>query len=153
MKIKTLRLVVVSVALLISLTSAISGLSDTLKSGRTPKQLETHASGLTARVTFPDGTDRTVTLDGVGCSAAICSRVFIEARSNDGSVARIWIDTLSAVRDIRPDSALFVMKDGSQRRLSLITDFRVLYVNKGSTRTEKLDLSKIQSLEMLSIAK
>jgi hypothetical protein len=152
MKINTLR-VVMSLGLLISLTSAINGLSDTLKSGRTPKQVETHASGLAARVTFSDGTDRTVTLEGVGCSSAICSRLFIEARSNDESVVRMWIDTLSGVRDIRPASALFVMKDGTQRRLSLITDFRVLYVNQGSTRTQKLDLSKIQSLEMLSLAK
>ena len=154
MKILKLRTVVVSLVLMLSLTFAIDAKSDTLKHGAPqPQSAEHHALGLMARVTLPDGTHRTVTLDGFGCSAAICSRVFIEARSNDESVVRMWIDTLSGVRDIWPDSALFVMKDGTQRRLSLITDFRVLYVNQGSTRTQKLDLSKIQSLEMLSLAK
>ena|SRR5215813_605843 len=154
MKILKLRTVVVCLVLILSLTFAMDVISDTLKHGRPkPQSVERHTSGLIARVTLPDGTYRTVTLDGFGCSAAICSRVFVEGRTDDGSAARIWIDGLSATRDITANSAVFVMKDGTQQRLSLITDFRVLYLQEGSTKPQKLDLSKIQSLHMVESAK
>jgi hypothetical protein len=45
------------------------------------------------------------------------------------------------------------MKDGTQQRLSLITDFRVLYLQEGSLKPQKLDLSKVQSLQMVESAK
>ena len=154
MKILKLRPVVMSLVLMLSLTFAIDAISDTLKHGAPqPQSAEHHALGLMARVTLPDGTHRTVTLDGFGCSAAICSRVFVEGRTDDGSAAKIWIDHLSAIRDITANSALFVMKDGTQKRLSLITDFRVLYLQEGSAKPQKLDLSKIQSLQMVESAK
>jgi hypothetical protein len=143
MKIRKLQIVAVSAVLLALLMASREGMSDTSK----------HASGLTARITLADGTKRTVTLDGAGCSETICSQVFIQGRSNDGSTERIWFDRLAAIRDIAANSALFIMGDGSQKRLSLITDFRVLYLNEGNTKSQKLDLSKIQSLEMLSTVK
>jgi hypothetical protein len=154
MKIKTLRATAVSLALFVSLTFAMDGMSDAMKKSETSRQpTQTHASGLKARVTLPDGTNRTVTLDGFGCSAAICSRVFVQAKAFDGSTAKVWIDELAAIKDITPNSALFVMKDGTQQRLSLIPDFRVLYLAGGRTRPGKLDLSTIQSLQMLASAK
>lgn len=45
------------------------------------------------------------------------------------------------------------MKDGTERRLAFMTDFRVLYVSNSNGRTEKLDLTKIQSLEFLDSGK
>jgi hypothetical protein len=154
MKILKLRTVVVSLGLTLSLTFVMEAISDTLKHGRpTPQSAETHASGLIARLTLPDGTNRTVILDGFGCSAAICSRVFVEGRTDKGSAAKIWIDGLSAIRDITANSAVFVMMDGTLQRLSLITDFRVLYLQEGSANPQKLDLSKIQSLQMVESAK
>jgi hypothetical protein len=153
MKILKLRTVGVSLGLILSLTFAMDA-SDTLKRGTPePQSPERHASGLTARIAIPDGTYRTVTLDGFGCTAAICSRVFVEGRTDDGSVAKVWIDGLSAIRDITANSAVFVMKDGTRQRLSLITDFRVLYLQEGSAKPQKLDLSKIQSLQMVESAK
>jgi len=140
MKVLKLRTVVVSLGLIFSLTLAMDA-------------ADHHASGLMARVTLPDGTYRTVTLDGFGCTAAICSKVFVEGRTGDGSVATIWIDGLSAIRDITANSAVFVMKDGTRQRLSLITDFRVLYLEEGKTKSQKLDLSKIQSLQMVESTK
>lgn len=149
MKSLKFRTVVVSLGLVLLLTFGMGAISDTLKPGRPePQSAEHHASGLTARVTLPDGTYRTVTLDGFGCSAAICSRVFVAGRTSDGSAATIWLDRLSAIRDITANSALFVMKDGTQQRLSLITDFRVLYLQEGSSKPQKLDLSNVQSLQM-----
>jgi hypothetical protein len=41
------------------------------------------------------------------------------------------------------------MKDGTERRMGFVADFRVLYVSTSNGRTEKLDLAKIQSLEFL----
>jgi hypothetical protein len=154
MKILKLRTVVVSLGLILSLSFAMDAISNTLKHSQPqPQSAERHASGLMARVTLPDGTYRTVTLDGFGCSAAICSRVFVEGRIDDGSDEKIWIDSLAAIRDITANSALFVMKDGTQRRLSLITDFRVLYLQEGSAKPQKLDLSKVRSLQMVESAK
>ena len=153
MKILKLRTVGVSLGLILSLTFAMDA-SDTLRHGTPkPQSPERHASGLTARIALPDGTYQTVTLDGFGCTAAICSRVFVEGRTDDGTVAKIWIDGLSAIRDITTNSALFVMKDGTQQRLSLITDFRVLYLQEGSAKPRRLDLSKVRSLQMAESAK
>jgi hypothetical protein len=154
MKILKLRTVGVSLGLIISLTFAVDAISDTLKHGaHKPPSPERHVSGLTARIVLADGTYRTVTLDGFGCTASICSRVFVEGRTDDGSTAKVWIDGLSAIRDIAANSAVFVMKDGTRQRLLFITDFRVLYMQEGSAKPQKLDLSKIQSLEMIESAK
>jgi hypothetical protein len=132
----------------------MDAISDTPKHSAPKSQSsERHASGLTARIALLDGTYRTVTLDGFGCTAAICSRVFVEGRADDGSAARIWIDSLSAIRDVTANRAVFVMKDGTRQRLSLITDFRVLYLQEGNAKPQKLDLSKNQLLQMVESAK
>jgi hypothetical protein len=110
---------------------------------------EAHASGLAARVTLPDGTNRTVTIDGFGCSAALCSRVFIQAKATGRPTVKLWIDAIASITDIAPDSALFVMKDGTRQRLSFVPDFRVLYLQDRNPGAPKLDLSKIRSLQML----
>ncbi len=154
MKIKRLRAFGVSLTLIASLTFAMDGMSGTLKKTEPNQQsAQTHASGLMGRVTLTDGTNQNVTLDGFGCSAAICSRVAVRARANDGSIVNIWIDALAAITDITPGSALFVMKDGTQQRLSLIPDFRVLYLAGGNTKGRRIDFSRIQSLQIMGSAK
>jgi hypothetical protein len=45
------------------------------------------------------------------------------------------------------------MKDGTERRMGFVTDFRVLYVSDPDGRTEKLDLTTIRSLELLAPAR
>jgi len=94
-----------------------------------------------------------VTIDGFGCSAALCSKVFIQAKATGKPAIKLWIDGIAAITNIAPDSALFVMKDGTQQRLSFVPDFRVLYIRDRNARQEKLDLSKIRSLQMLPEAK
>jgi hypothetical protein len=121
----------------------MDGMSDTLRR---------HAPGLQARITFSDGTYRSVMLHGFGCSAAICSRVFVKAIASNGATAKIPLDQLLTITDITEGSALFTTKNGTQQRLSLVKDFRVLYA-AGETEQQKLDLSKIHSLEMLTSAK
>lgn len=108
-----------------------------------------HLSGLTARITLPDGTIRMARIEGLGCSAAICSRVAIKGRAEGDSLVRFWLDGIAAIQDTTGQDALIVMKNGAAWRVSLVTDFRVLYLANQSPIPEKLDLGKIKSLEFL----
>jgi hypothetical protein len=112
-----------------------------------PSQVEGHRSGLMARVTAADGTSRTVRLEGVGCTESMCSRVFIQSKSANGAPLQTWLDSVASVKDTSENDALFVMRDGTERRLSFVSDFRVLYVSSSNGRTEKLDLGKIRSID------
>jgi hypothetical protein len=139
---KTVRMGFVTMILLIpALKSGAAGL---------PSHVEGHRSGLTARVTAADGTSRTIKLEGVGCTESMCSRVFIRSKSETEAPLRTWLDSVASVKDTSENDALFVMRDGTERRLSFVPDFRVLYVSNPSGRAEKLDLAKIRSLEFLN---
>jgi hypothetical protein len=139
---KTLRIGCVATALLIP----------ALRDGGAslPSHMEGHGSGLTARVTAADGTSRTIKLEGVGCTESMCSRVFIRSKSASGAPLQTWLDSVASVKDTSENDALFVMRDGTERRLSFVPAFRVLYVSNPNGRTEKLDLAKIRSLEILN---
>lgn len=108
---------------------------------------EGHRSGLTVRIVMADGTRRTARLDGVGCSASICSRTAIEGKSGNEAPVKAWLDSLAAIREASSSEALFVMKNGTERRLSLLQDFRVLYLINESNAREKLDLARVKSIE------
>src|SRR5262245_36064354 len=142
-----LRRSCLSIAVLLAMTWAIDGMSADQRAANT------HSTGLTARVNLPDGTTRSVTLDGFGCSVALSSKTFVRVNLNGGSAERIWIDDLVQIKDIAGDSALFVMKDGTEKRVSFVSDFRVLYFGGSSGRAQKLDLSKIKSLQILTPTK
>lgn len=118
-----------------------------------PSQAEGHRSGMMARVVAADGTSRTVRLEGVGCTESICSRVFIRSKGESGATLRTWFDSIVSIKDATANDALFVMRDGSERRLSYVPDFRVLYVSNPNGRAEKFDLAKIRSLEFLDSGK
>ena len=105
-----------------------------------------HLSGLTARITLPDGTIRLATI-GLGCTASICSRVAIKGKADGDALARFWLDSIAVIRDTTEKDALLVMKNGAAQRVSLVTDFRVLYFANESRKTEKVDLAKVKSLE------
>ena len=108
--------------------------------------------GLTARITLNDGTIRTATFEGVGCSTSICSRVAIKGKAN-GTPVTTRLDSIAAIRDATADSALLVLKDGTTRRLTLVNDFRVIYLDNrsgGEKREEKLDLARTMSVEFIA---
>jgi hypothetical protein len=63
------------------------------------------------------------------------------------------VDSIASIKDTTETDALFVMKDGTERRLALVPDFRVLYVSSRNGGAEKLDLAKIRSLEFLDPGK
>ena len=118
-----------------------------------PSQVEGHRSGLTARVISADGTSRSMKLEGVGCTESMCSRVFIRSKSANGAPLQIWLDSVASIKDLTDRDALFVMKDGTERRLAFVSDFRVLYVSSPSGRTEKVDLAEIRSLQFVDFGK
>jgi hypothetical protein len=118
----------------------------------TQEDRQGHLSGLKARITLADGTIRTATIEGLGCSEAICSRVAIRCTADDDSLVSFWLDGIAAIKDTTGKDVLVVMKNGAARRVSLVKDFRVLYLANRTLSSEKLDLGKIRSLEFLPAA-
>jgi hypothetical protein len=118
-----------------------------------PQTASAHLSGLTAKITTRDGATRTVKLEGVGCPLSICSRTAIKAKTGADRVVRSWFDCLAAITDTTPNDALFISKDGTRQRLSLIKDFRVLYLANRLGGTEKLDLARVKTVEFLAPAR
>jgi hypothetical protein len=114
---------------------------------------QSHLSELMARITLPDGTVRMARIEGLGCSAAICSRVAIKGRADDDSLVTFRLDSIAAIIDTTERGAMIVMKNGVTRRVSLVTDFRVLYLRNRLPGAEKLDLGKIKSLEFVPSVK
>jgi hypothetical protein len=112
-----------------------------------------HLSGLSARIILRDGSSRIVTIEGVGCTASICSRKLIKTKTSAEAVVTTWLDSVAAIRDITPGNALFVLKNGTSQHLSLLPGFRVLYLKTRLGGAEKLDLAQIQAVESADISK
>jgi hypothetical protein len=156
----TVAIVISTAALLAVLTPAPiiadgQGQTDTVQSraGVTGGQ-ELRSAPLVATITLANGSRRTVTLEGVGCSETLCSRVAVLTRIHgDAHVQRTRLDSLVAIKDITKDGARFVFKDGTERRQSVVVDNRVLYlVNQNGGKT-KLDLTRIASVEFSGAAR
>jgi hypothetical protein len=104
----------------------------------------------TVRLVLRDGTSRLVRFEGVGCSQSICSRVTVRSRPvAEGVVGRTPFDTLASVRDISQDETLFVLKNGSTKRVSIPWDNRVLYVVNADGLQEKIELGQVKSLDFV----
>jgi len=114
---------------------------------------QAHAAGLTTKITFPDGTTRVAKLEGVGCSAAICSRIAMKGKTPDDTLMEKRLDAIGSIKDTSAANALLVLKDGTTQRVSLVKDFRVLYLGTASGGTEKLDLGNVKSVEFLRSVK
>ena len=113
--------------------------------------MEDHKSSLAARIVLLDGTSRTLTLEGVGCPIDMCSRVVVNSRSpGDAHVTKTWLDRISAIQDITKGDALFMFKDGTEQRLSVVPLNRVLYLINESGRRQKVDLVTVRSVGFLS---
>jgi hypothetical protein len=109
---------------------------------------EGHRSSLRARVTMVDGRFRAITIQGVGCTESICSRVRATASMADG----VWLDGLASVHAISHDAdgpvkAIFTFKNGTERQASIVQVNRVLYVNGRFGRTETLDLGGLTKID------
>lgn len=100
------------------------------------------------RLGLHDGSSKVVRLDGVGCDEWIYYRVAVNSRAvGNVIINRTRFDTIAAIREIADDSAVFVLKDGTTRRVSVIPDNRVLYVSAADGRTQKIGMRQVQSID------
>jgi len=67
-------------------------------------------------------------------------------------VTKTWLDSVAAIKEVSKDEALFVFRDGTERRLSVIPLNRVLYVKGRLAGDEKIDLASVRSLEFIAPA-
>jgi hypothetical protein len=108
---------------------------------------EGHQSSLHATVTMNDGTRHSMTLQGVGCAQAMCSRV----RVRDTDTHTVWLDGLASISNISqnlggPVRGVFTFKDGSSREVSVSALNNVLYF--GSLFwTHQLDLANVSRVD------
>ncbi|HEY6346363.1 MAG TPA: hypothetical protein VIY49_33150 [Bryobacteraceae bacterium] len=116
-----------------------------------------HSSNLRAKITVPDGSSRSVTVQGVGCNVSLCSRVAVRSTEPSARLAALglhrdistWLDSLAAIKDITKSDALFVFKDGSTRRLSIVDGNRFFYFANAHFGSGKIDVMKVRSIEFL----
>ena len=139
------------VSVLLVLTTLTVHVASGSSKARTDNRSHEHVSGLTANIRFADGRSQILRINGIGCTESLCSTVLMKAKTATNSVVEIWFDSIAAIRDIRQNEAVFVGKDRSERRLTFISDFRVLYVSKSEGAIRKIDLANIKSLEILEI--
>ena len=117
---------------------------------RLPATDPRHLSSLKVRLTLVSGASQTATLEGVGCSTSICSRVSVDSRGRgEAIIAKTWLDSIAGIQEITKDDALIRFKDGAERRLSIVPLNRVLYIQGPSGSAQKIDLAKLKSVEFL----
>lgn len=122
-----------------------------------PTKVQGHSSALAARITLRDGTSQPVTLQGVGCPVSMCSRVAVKSRIPGDRLTAIglhkelntWLDSIASIKEITPDDALFVFKDGTARRLAVVNANRILYV-ASYFGSERINLADVRTLEFVS---
>ena len=148
MKLSILRPLGLNVLLLVPVAFTLNGAGESSPPRNAGQQ--NHLSGLTAKITFPSGSVRIVKLEGVGCSRSICSRTLLKAKTPSDPLVTLWLDSIAAIQDTTADDALFILKNGAERRISLIADFRVLYIADRSGGIGKLDLARVKSVEFLA---
>jgi hypothetical protein len=116
-----------------------------------PGEAKTGPGPIVARMTLTDGSSRTVTLEGVGCSETMCSRVAVRSKADgDSRVTRTWLDAIATIKDITSEGALFVLKNGTSRRLSVVHDNQFLYFADQDGAEGKIFLAGIKSVEFLA---
>jgi hypothetical protein len=105
-----------------------------------------HFSPVMAKVTWPNGDSRTLSFEGVGCEISMCSRVRIQSRPKGSMVvSNTWLDAIASIKDITSQDALFIFKDGTARRLPVVSGNRFLYFASG-----KMEMGKFKSVEFLA---
>jgi hypothetical protein len=115
----------------------------------TPHTDPSHRSALPVTLTLTNGTQHTLTLEGVGCREAMCSRV----RALDSHADSVWLDGLSSVREISRNSsgpvhAVFTFKDGTARSASIAELNRVVYLKDEHGRDWTVDLASLAQIDL-----
>lgn len=119
-----------------------------------------HVSPNIAKITYPSGTTRNVTVLGVGYAYGDSYTTHtITLRDEAESVVTVWIDTIRQIRNANDESAVFVLKSGTERRLwftyttsTTDPDFkrRVLIVANDDGGQEKINISRLTAVEFVA---
>ena len=115
-----------------------------LSSGRT-------ASSSRVRLTLRTGQSREATLDGVGCSQTICSRIAIRARSERGhdGESLVRFGDIRTVRLSGAGHATVEGIDGSRKQFVIPVENRVLYLIEPGHASARLDVGELLVIEFL----
>jgi hypothetical protein len=143
--------------LLVIATGVLVGGAATFSAARPVDAGSGHSSNLRAKITMPDGSSRSVVVQGVGCIVSMCSRVAVRSKESPAPLAALglhremstWLDSLAAIKDITKIGALFVFKDGSTQRLSIVDGNRFFYFANAHFGSGKIDVMKVRSIEFL----
>ncbi len=132
----------------IAILATIGVLGGTGVASLAPPDLEGHRSSLRATAVLPDGTARSITLQGVGCNASMCSRVAIENVKRD----RLWLDGLTSISEISDGpagslTAILRFKDGADRNETIAAGNRVLYIEGPRGATGKVDIASFARID------
>ena len=103
------------------------------------------------RLTLRSGESRETTLDGVGCSQSLCSRVAIRARAERGGQNEQLI-RFGEIRSIQVRGAGRVTIDrfdGSSEQLVVPVENRVLYLIDPRDSLKRLDVRELSAIEFL----
>jgi hypothetical protein len=110
------------------------------------------AGSLSIRIVPRNGPVHIETLDGIGCTEAICSRVFVRTLvvDNEGAaVQNVRFDTVAAIELLGGGDALIRFIDGGFQRVLVASDNRVLYLLDEAGHTKKVDLGGLAAIEFL----
>jgi hypothetical protein len=101
------------------------------------------------RLGLHGGTSRVVRLEGVGCDETICSRIAVNNRTvGNVIVNRTRFEDIRAIQDIGGETATFMFRNGTTRRVSVIPDNRVLYVIEKDGGRRKIGLNTVRSIDL-----
>jgi hypothetical protein len=97
------------------------------------------------------GPSRVATLEGVGCSEAICSRVRVRTRASgeERGETLVRFDEIVTIKSDKAGHATLDFVDGTSRRVVIPIENRVIYLLDDSDRTQRLDMRELESVEFL----
>jgi hypothetical protein len=123
------------------------------------KTEEGHISPLIAKITYPDGENRTVMARGIGHHSSYFLTHQFKGIGKAGANVTLWLDNIATIKDTTDRAAVFVMKDGKQRELEYGNlgysegPSRFLYIGNEDDGGEVIDLQKLKSVDFLKPAR
>lgn len=118
----------------------------------TPATAQERMTHRLVRLMPASGPSRMATLEGVGCTQAICSRVAIRTLGDhEGEHADVLVDfeTITTIRSHGAGRATVDLIDGTSRRVVIPIENRVLYLSDASDATEKVNLGDFAAIKFL----
>ena len=110
------------------------------------------AGRLTIRIVPRNGAAHIETLDGIGCTEAICSRVFVRMLGlgeEGGAVQNVYFHTIAAIETRGGGDVRVRFIDGTWQRAVVAADNRVLYLIDDGGHTKKVDIGELAAIEVL----